>query len=276
MPGQDPPGGQGQASAEIRFASPSHYAIVLHAAGKLQTVYTAGDAIFHPQDATRSLTVERVEPGAIVVRAGRWGRAHTLRAGRAIPGFPGLTFIRTVMLQAVEYRYKVVDRILNTDPVLVALDGSRAILEVETLARATLDAGVLKQVRVREIDSDVYEVPAADVQPVLENVGRVLWDLAPTVRPILSLQEGLQYQITSAASDGILTAQGFLVISPKLAERAGIELGDRIMSVNGMPVDGLGSLYGIYRQVRDDPALSTVFVEIERRGTHFTKTYRIR
>ena len=43
-----------------------------------------------------------------------------------------------------------------------------------------------------------------------------------------------------------------------------------------MPVDSLGSLYGIYRQVQRDPALSTVRVDLERRGTHLTKTYRIR
>ena len=277
-PGQDPPGRQGQASAEIRLASPAHHAIVLHEAGKTRTLYARGDTIFHPQDATQSLTVERVEPGTVVVRAGRWGRAYTLRAGSAIPGFPGLTFTRTVLLEAVEYRYKVVDRIVHPDPVLVTLEGSRAILEVETLppARATLDAGTLKQVRVREIGPDLYEVATADVRPVLDNVGRVLVDLAPTVLPILSRKEGLQFQITSAASDGVLTNQGFIVTSPKMAGRAGIELGDRILSVNGTPVDSLGSMYGIYRQVQRDPALTTVRVDLERRGTHLTKTYRIR
>ncbi len=286
----------GQASAEIRFASPARYAIVLQETGKIQSLYTSGDTIFDPQDTTRSLTVERVESSAMIIRAGRWGRAYTLRAGNAIPGFPGLTFTRAVLLEAVEYRYKAVDRIAHTEPVLVAVEGSRAVLEVETLhqataaasppsqasvtanppARATLDAGTLNQVRVREIGPDQYEVPKADVRPVLDNVGRVLADLAPTVLPIVSLKEGLQYQITSAASDGVLTNQGFLVISPKMAGQAGIELGDRILSVNGTPVDSLGSLYGIYRQVQRDPGLSMVRVDLERRGAHLTKTYRIR
>jgi len=296
LPGQDPPGGQGQASAEIRFASPARYAIVLQASGKIRTLYASGDTIFHPQDVTRSLTVERVETAAMIIRAGRWGRPYTLRAGSAIPGIPSLTFTRTVLLEAVEYRYKVVDRVVHTDPILVALEGSRAVLEVEAprpttavasapsqgsvlpdpSARAMLDAGILNQVRVRETAPDLYEVPMADVRPALDNVGRVLADLAPTVLPILSLKDGLQYQINSAASDGVLTGQGFIVTSPKMAERAGIELGDRILSVNGTPVDSLGSLFGIYRQVQRDPALSTVRVEIERRGTHLTKTYRIR
>lgn len=294
-PGQDLPGRQEQASAEIRFRSPTQYAIVLHETGKIQSLYTSGDTIFDPRDPTRSLTVERVETAAMIVRAGRWGRAYTVRAGSPIPGFPGLTFTRTVLLDSVEYRYKTVDRIVHPDPVLAALEGSRGVLEVETLrpttaaslpsqtpvlpdrpARATLDAGTLKQVRVREIGPDQYEVPTADVRPVLDNVGRVLVDLAPTVLPMLSRKEGLQYQITSAASDGILTNQGFIVTSPKMAGRAGIQLGDRILSVNGTPVDSLGSIYGIYRQVQRDPGLSMVRVDLERRGAHLTKTYRIR
>jgi membrane-associated protease RseP (regulator of RpoE activity) len=232
----------------------------------------------------------------MIIRAGRWGRAYPLRAGSAIPGIPGLTFTRTVLLEAMEYRYKVVDRIAHTDPVLAALKGSRGVLEIETLrptttaamlpsrtqglpdspARATLDEGLLERVKVREVGRDVYEIPAAQVRPVLDDVGRVLMDLAPSVVPILSRKEGLQYQISSAASDGVLTGQGFLVTSPKLAEQAGIQSGDRILSVNGMPVDSLGSLYGIYRQVQRDTTLTAVEVQLERQGSRFTKTYQIR
>jgi hypothetical protein len=242
------------------------------------------------------LTVDRVEASSMIIRAGRWGRAYPLRAGSAIPGIPGLTFTRTVLLEAMEYRYKVVDRIAHTDPVLAALEGSRGVMEIETLppttpaawpssqtpvlpdspARATLDEGLLERVKVREVGRDVYDVPAAQVRPVLDDVGRVLMDLAPSVLPILSRKEGLQYKISSAASDGVLTGQGFLVTSPKMAEQAGIQQGDRILSVNGMPVDSLGSLYGIYRQVQRDTALTTVRVDLDRQGTHLTKTYRIR
>jgi hypothetical protein len=286
----------GQASAEIRLASPTHYAIVLHQVEKIRTLHATGDAIFHPQDPARSLRVEHVEPGSLRVRPSRWKRSQTLLAGSAIPGYPALTFIRTVLLEAVEYRYKVVDRIVHKDPILVALEGSKAVLEVEAPrptmavesltprtpvppdrpARATLDAGTLEQVRVREVGPDLYEVPTADVRPVLENVGRVLVGFAPSVLPTLSRKDGLQYQITSAASDGILTPRGFVVTSPKMAARAGIEQGDRILSVNGIPVDSLGSLYGIYRHVQRDPDLSAVRVDLERRGSHLTKTYRIR
>jgi S1-C subfamily serine protease len=86
----------------------------------------------------------------------------------------------------------------------------------------------------------------------------------------------VEYHITSAASDGVLGRQGFTVWAPKLAARAGIEVGDTILSVNGIPVDGFPSLYRIYQQVRRTPALATVQVELERGGSRVTKTYRVR
>lgn len=54
--------------------------------------------------------------------------------------------------------------------------------------------------------------------------------------------------------------------APRLAERAGIQVGDTILTVNGQSVDGFANLYGIFRAARQDPALSTVQVELDRRG----------
>lgn len=301
-PGQDALLNLGESSAEIRFPAPVPYAVVLSEPEKIRRLYARGEIIFHPRDPTRSLTIERVEARALTVRQGPRGSPQALPVGKPIPGFPGLIFTGTALLDQVHYRYKVVERIQHPDPVLVALEGSRAILEVEVVhrasslppgaahsavvtppagqptppARATLDAELLDKVRVREVSPGLYEVSAADVQAVLDNTGRVLSDLAPVVLPTLSLQTGLQYQVTSAAGDGVLTSQGFTITAPKLAERAGIQVGDTILSVNGQPVDGFASLYKLFRDVRRDPALNTVQVELERGGRRLTKTYRIR
>jgi membrane-associated protease RseP (regulator of RpoE activity) len=210
----------------------------------------------------------------------------------------------TVLLQELHYRYRVVDRLQHPDPILVALEGARVLLAVEVLrpetggppeaapapgladvgpvegpappTRALLDESLLEKVQVKELGPGLYQVPAGEVQAVLENAGRVLTDLAPFVLPSLSFETGLQYRITSAASDGVLSKQGFTVTAPKLAERAGIEVGDTILSVNGRPVNGFASLYAIFQAVRRDPALRTVQVELERRRSRLTQTYRIR
>jgi membrane-associated protease RseP (regulator of RpoE activity) len=202
-----------------------------------------------------------------------------------------------VLVDAVHYRYRAVERIAHLDPVLVGLEGARALVEVEVARpagpaaeipatgtdrsgtgpapprRPTLDATFLAQVPIQESAPDRYEVRAADVEAVLAHAGRVL---APGVVPMYSVAGGVEYRITSAASDGVLGRQGFTVTAPKLAERAGIELGDTILSVNGVPVDGFVSFFRIYQQVRHTPALATVQVELDRGGTRLTKTYRLR
>jgi S1-C subfamily serine protease len=139
-----------------------------------------------------------------------------------------------------------------------------------------LDGDLLEKVRVQPLGRGEYEINTADVESLLENAGRVLADLEPFVMPTLSLKTGFQYQVTSAAADGVLSRQGFTVTAPKLAERAGLQVGDTILNVNGQPVDGFASLYRIFQAVRRDSALRTVQVELERRGSRLTQTYRIR
>ena len=299
-PGREPLVTFGEATAEIRFPTATRHAVVFYEPGKVRRLYTRGDVIFHPQEPARSLIVERVTAGALILRDGPRGRPHAVPAGHPIPGFAGLLFTGTVMLEEVHYRYRAVERVAHQDPVLVSFEGSRAILEVEVVRspapvavapsevttpsapyptpppQAVLDAGLLGQVRVTDAGSGIYDVNASDMQSVLDNAGRVLADLSPIILPIISTKSGLQYRITSAASDGIISSQGYTVTAPKLAGRAGIEVGDTILSVNGRPVDGLGSLYRIYREVGRDSALTTVRMEVERQGTRLTKTYRIR
>ena len=287
--GQDALVALGKPSAEIVLSAPAWYAIVRKAPGKVRMLYARGDVVVHPQDPTRSWTLERVDAGAISLRASPRGRLSTLPAGKPIPGFPDLLFTGTVLLGQLDFRYRVVERILHHDPTLVSLEGSRAILDVEVLQptapppapppspeRAMLDGDLLSRVRVREVGPGRYEVPAADARAVLDNAGQVLADMAPLVLPTFSLQNGLQYRITSAASDGILTGEGFTVTTPKLAERAGLEVGDTILSVNGQSVNGFPSLYRIFRAVRRDPDLQTVEMELKRQGARLVKTYKIR
>ena len=123
----------GEASTEIRFPAPVRYAVILRESGTVRTLSTQGDVLFHPTDPSRSWTVERVEAEVLFLREGPRGRPKPLRPGTPIPGVPGLRFTGTVLLEQVHYRYKAVERVAHPDPLLVALEGSRATLEVEVL-----------------------------------------------------------------------------------------------------------------------------------------------
>jgi hypothetical protein len=284
----------GGASAEVVFKAPVRYGVIARSGQAGVQIVTAGEHLVDPQEPGRSLRVQQVDADGLLLHTAA-GRRHRVAPGQAVPGLPGAVLARTAAVRRIQYRYRSVDRVAHPDPVLASLHDGVAVLEVEvperpvlpaaalrppeaeaSAAPAVLDAPLLSRVRVDEVSPQTYEVPRADVQAVLENTGRVLANLRPLVLPTFSLQAGVELRINSTASDGVLGEQGFTVSSPKLAERAGIQVGDRILRVNGTPVDGMPSLYRIYQALRNDAALQTIQVELERAGTPMTKVYRVR
>lgn len=303
-------------SSEITFPSPLHYAVVIRKADNASLLLGRGETVFHPRDPSRFAKIEEIQADALVVRTPT-GRTMSVRVGTKIPGPPGFVFARSALLGQLQYRYRSVDRVTRVEPVLVAVEGATAVLEVEVArqravalapagpatarqpapvlphpaavhapmpanppppppTRALLDEDLLAGVEVHELAQGQYEVARSDFRAVLENTGRVLADLRPLVLPSFSWGSGFEYKITSAASDGVLGAQGFTVYDAKLATRAGIEIGDRILNVNGRAVDGLASLYRIYQELRATPAVARIEVELERAGKRLTKTYQLR
>jgi membrane-associated protease RseP (regulator of RpoE activity) len=92
----------------------------------------------------------------------------------------------------------------------------------------------------------------------------------------LSLGAGLGVEVKSPLADVRVDPRGFVVTSPNLASRAGLQVGDRIVEVNGTPIDGIGSLIRAYQQVKGNASLGTVRVTVERNDQPITLTYRIR
>ncbi|MFB3817356.1 MAG: S8 family serine peptidase [Candidatus Methylomirabilales bacterium] len=282
-------------SAEVLFREPIRYAVFVREPDRTRHLRAKGDSLLS-REPQRFVKIERVEPKGIVYRTEAGGPLSRLRAGLEVPELPGFFLQDTVLLEHLSYRYRRVDRISNPDPVLVLLDGSAAVLEVETLprpvpgppgqaeapaapapgARAALDEALLSRVRIQPLGPEEYELHRGEMRVILDNAGQVLGDLKPFVLPVLSLHTGLQFKIRSAASDGILGRRGFEITSAKLAGRAGLEAGDVILSVNGRAVDGFSSLFQIYQELKRDTATPRIDVELERDGRRLTKTYWLR
>ena len=110
----------------------------------------------------------------------------------------------------------------------------------------------------------------------MEHAGQVLQEAWGSVRPLLSVQDGMRFRVESPLADGVLGPTGFQVDSPKLAERAGLQAGDIVYSVNGQPVTGFPDLVRLYTEVKRNPHIAVVEVGLERQGQRLTKTYRIR
>lgn len=294
--GPDPQFTLGQARAEITLPTPEWYAVI-RGPGESATIYKRGEAIFKPEDVTPSLRVRTVSATALVVQDPATGKTDTVSPGSPLPGLPGLLFERAVALNHLTYRYQMVDRVSRPDPLLVALHGLQAVLHIEVSrwfsfpapasppigAEASPrqqdgapDPTILTKMRVTERDPHTYEVNAADMQALLDNADRVAFELLPKVRPFFSIENGLGYRLTGPPGEGTLTSEGFTITSLRMANRIGLEAGDRVLRINGHPVDGFASAFRIYYDIRRDPNLSTISVDLVRRGSPLTKVYRIR
>jgi hypothetical protein len=291
----------GQPRVEVSFATPQRFAIITELASRVQRLFQVGDALLDPGVVGRGMKIQRIEHGRLQLVEGPRERVVWLAEGDLVPGITGRRFTRTVLVKALEYRYRVATYPLDPEPRLLDIHAARAILEMDispprpdtarrpsqepgALGRGDqpvalsrrLDATLLARVRVTESAPNAYEVRARDLQDVLDQGGQVLAEAWPTIWPQVSRQEGVSLRVQSPVSDGMLGPRGFHVTSPNLAERAGIEVGDVILSMNGQEINGLLDLYRLYRKIQKDGTLSVIELRLERQGVPITKTYRIR
>jgi uncharacterized repeat protein (TIGR01451 family) len=141
------------------------------------------------------------------------------------------------------------------------------------LSRVRPGPGSLWSMRVEKIGPARYKVDANDIRAVLRDPGRLLLDVRPMMEPRISSQGELGYRVTSAAGDGILTPRGFLVTDPKLAGDGGLQAGDLIQSVDGLPLGSLNDAYQIYDQLRQHRGVQDVEILVARKGIVAPLTY---
>jgi type II secretory pathway component PulC len=96
-----------------------------------------------------------------------------------------------------------------------------------------------------------------------------LSDLSLTVSPLVLGG----FHVTSIVGDGVLTERGLTVTDLKLPEAPGIQIGDTITRINGLP---LRQFLAAALAMRRDPDQRTVQVELDRSGSRMTLVYRLR
>ena len=264
------------------FARPEWMAVLTAGEGA-SVLVGVGDAVF-PEGASAPLaTVRAVSPVHVDVRPVGTGRDVRVFPGRSLPRAPAVRLQDLVRVTALEYRQRVLPRearkTLRGELYFVGLTGSRAILQrdvdpppspLELLVRR------LEDVRVAQVGPGTWEVNAGQLFDTVRTGESAIWDTLRTSGMELSAGGGIGLDIKTPVMDAKVDRQGFVIASPKLAERAGLRMQDRILSVNDIPIDGFSTLVQVYQQIRTSPDLRTVRVVVERNAAPLTLTYRLR
>ena len=280
-------------SAEVAFPTPQRFAVIRESARSPRRLYGAGDILADAKPG-QGCVLQSIEADGVRVRLPQANQTLWVAVGSTIPQSGGRRVERTVLLEAVEYRYTDGTDAENR---LVQLNSRRAVVELDTTAPATtqppvtrvstpreqpvnlaqrLDKTIFENVQVNATGANTYEISAADARMAFDHTGAVLMEAIGAVRPNLSWNDGLTYQVKSDVVSGVLGAGGFRVDSPNLAQRAGLQTGDVIQAVNGKPINGVGDLYQAYQKMKQDPTVSSVQLNIDRQGQFLVKTYRVR
>ena len=122
----------------------------------------------------------------------------------------------------------------------------------------------------------MWELPARDAREIGGHIGAFLTEALASAKPSLTLWYGVALSMDTSLGAGTLDRRGFLIDNIKLAQRMGLEMGDRILFVNEQPVNTFGGLYRIYKNLTSDSEVSEVKVVVNRDNHVRALTYRLR
>ncbi len=261
----------------MTFPSPRRFAIIAELGSNRQRLYAAGDSVADPREPRHTVEIQQIEPKRLRLKDSRTARVLWIVEGAVVPGFPSRRFMGAVALKGLDHRYVATLAPLDPEPRLVSIQGGRALLEVDIhQPQRPRDPAPFDRVRVKETAPNTYEISSAELLDALNHGGRTLAHEWPEVAPVLSIQGGIGLQVKSPVAEGLLSTRGFEVTSPNLAGRAGIEVGDVILAINGQAVNSIGDVFRLYLEAVRSRHLSDVEVQLERQGVPLTKTYHVR
>ena len=293
---------------DVRLPQPARFALIRDAATGLVSLHREGEPIFEGDSPLPLGKIVAVEDRVLRV-ALTSGPDVQIAEGARLPGQHQLIFVRSAWLTALRFqlRYGAAPA-SSRQYAVVDIQGQRAILERgaapgEDLPKASIIAvpgsprdlkgprvagggiavgepgtmaDTVNRIPFAEVSPDTWEIPERN----LRELGREAWPLLSETllgaTPVVTFNDGVGLHLNNALGTGTLDSEGFRIDYMKLARRTGLEVGDRILSVNDQPVNSAGSLVRLYRQLSSDAGVSELNVLIRRGADLRTVTYRIR
>jgi len=292
---------------DVRLPQPARFALIRDAVTGLVSLHREGEPIFEGDSPLPLGKVVVVEDHALRIALPS-GRIVEIAEGAGLPGPRKLVFIRSAWLDALRFQLRYGAAPASTKYyAVVDIQGLRAILERaatpgEDPSRAGI-VGVLgssqgprglgpsgpsavseksaleemvNRIPFAEVAPNTWEIPESNVKELSDYMWPLLAETLRSATPTVDVGWGIGLKLDTSLGSGTLDRQGFRIDYVKLAQRTGLEVGDRILAVNDQPVNSAGSLVRLYRQLSSDASVSELNVLIRRGSEQRTITYRIR
>ena len=286
-------------NADIFFTSPKRYAVIADREKKIKRLYAKGTRLFQEKSWTPVLIIERVEPQGILIRQTKTDRKELLPFGHPLPGLSHLTLVKNVAVTEIRYGFKVIDSPPDQEPILKRIEGSRAYLVKEVrketlpstrqaLLQTSVPSGpppsspgrsIISSIRVTQLDEDNYEVEKESLRPLAKSVRGGLGNLRESFDLAFSVLTPTSLELTSSIGDATISQEGFTItrFGNYRKEELGLQVGDRILSINERSVTNPLNAYGVVRGLlSENKELDQLKVKLVRDDIPITKTYRLK
>ncbi len=295
--------------AEMGLSQPTRFALIRDEETGQVTLHRPDGPIFLDRDPLPLGRILWLEDSSLIFAMPN-GQSKEVREGSILPISRRLTYRGSVVLERLRFqaRYSGPNAAPGDDYSVVEIAGREAILQRNTLpgesqiatggweggkpsqaqsrafagpgsasrVQEKVLAGLVESLPIHEMGPNTWEVPLQDARAVGRSVSQVLFEALSSARPSLTPSYGAALNVDTSVGAGTLDRRGFLVEDPKLASRAGLETGDRILTVNEQPVNSFSGLYRIYQTLKSDSEVSDVKVVINRNSQLQTLTYHLR
>jgi hypothetical protein len=294
---------------EVRLQELTWFALTRDPETGYQGLQKVGEPLFSGRDPLpigKLVTVR--EDSLVIVLPG--GTTMRIAKGKRLPGPRVLLFVQGLQLDVLrfEVRYGGGPASPGAEYSVIRVVGRQAVLQRDALAgegQSTAPgsagsgrplgrpeapapggpssppkdsnlANLVNRLPLSEVAPDTWELPARDAREIGGQVGGLLTEALASAKPSLTLWYGVALSLETSLGAGTLDRRGFLIDNIKLAQRTGLELGDRILFVNEQPVNTFGGLYRIYKTLTSDSGVSEVKVVVNRDSQVRALTYRLR
>ena len=255
---------------------------VISVPGGARILVGKGDPVFREADPFAVGVIQSVTPVSLTIRLYRDGQDARAFPGRPIPGAPDIAVVDVIPVHGIDYRSRLIpigaERLLGGEWYFIGVEAGRAILQrdLDSSLLAVQAQQQLDTIPVVQVEPRTWEVSASDAQAAMESGEAIMNNAVRSGQLGIGLGEGLAVDVKTPLADVRIDKRGFVITTPNLAGRVGLQVGDRILAVNDRPIGGFGDLVGAYYQFKAMSSIRTVQVTIERNEVPITLTYRIR